>query len=190
MIWSCSSVWLAWTLSRQSCWIQAGHGAWHILKFCESTVATVDRKSMPNQCISFWEKHIYVGKIYWIRKVEVGGLTQLKKKVWPSVFYFHPTTPLLQITQIRQSCSIMDSLSICYKHKLWFSRGKMWPLTQMTMRRSLSELTRLSMIPNPAYHLLGSEGVEVALHYYRERRVEMLQNLIHKHLSVSVMEWH
>ena len=62
----------------------------------------------------------------------------------------------------------------------------MWPLTQMTMRRSLSELTRSSMILNPAYHLLESEEVEAALHYYRERRVEILQNLIHKHLLMRL----
>jgi len=42
------------------------------------------------------------------------------------------------------------------------------------------------MISDPAYHLLGSEGVKAALHYYREHRVEMLQNLIHKHLSVRL----
>jgi len=42
------------------------------------------------------------------------------------------------------------------------------------------------MIPDPAYHLLGSEEVKVALHYHIERRVEMLQNLIHKHLLVRL----
>ena len=48
------------------------------------------------------------------------------------------------------------------------------------------EVSRAKRIPDPSYEFLGSEGVAAALRYHRERRVERLRNLIHKHLSVRI----